>query len=899
MTIKTIGVAVDPSQARQGGAVVRREFESMGAAAIDFEKMAKKGVDGASASFGALATRVNKATGVTRNYSKDVVSSSVSMGKALHDLQAKWDPIFASSMRYERELNDLNKALKFGVISQSTYNSQLEILGGRFLATGEQAGLASKQFGRMFAAAGGRNNRFIIQNTSNQFADMAVQLEMGTDAARVASQQLPQLLMVFGPLGAALGAAAAVGIPLVSMLFSMSDASGEAVDETQDLADVVTDLGSANSRLQKILSLTVQGSEAVVRQYGVESAAVTDLVAARERLAKDEVYRAVDSSLSVIEKSFGSVTSQVRFMGQETEVTLELLERMGGMTTFKFGAAELGKINHTITDMREETGLTKTAVDQLYVSMAKAKTVDTFEEKTSAVVEMRKALEGAKHELGSLNPVAQEMLSNILKLEGEMTSFGNAGEIAMVKVRNAAQDALGELVQTAFLSTLDDRGRALERANRDFEQASEIMKKAESSQEELTEATQAHGVILASINKKFDEKATEARTRAQKKEANELDRLNRKKIAASDLLARKAGQEHDAAQRFLEQLTLAHLKASGDRSAVADAEYQRQLERIDGLALSEADKATSRLLAFELTEKKKTDILTQEAEKRRDAQVSLASLDIALGGDSEVADAWGDKTSQTETVKEALALRVIAEEEAAELIYQINYNAAKRLDELERSRQAGILSNAELTFSSLSDIAKGFADEQSGIYKAMFAVSKGFAIAQSLIKIQQAAAEVLADPTAFTPAQKIANAAIIAAQGASIVGNLTAVSGKGFQIGGYSGDMATNKVAGVIHGQEYAVNAQGTKRNRATLEAMNRGAVVPLNQGGLKLVIEHRGSPMTYRQAPSSSPGEMRVIAEQVLVERGPDMMAEEAGNSYSSFNQELQGTFAIEKTAS
>lgn len=44
-----------------------------------------------------------------------------------------------------------------------------------------------------------------------------------------------------------------------------------------------------------------------------------------------------------------------------------------------------------------------------------------------------------------------------------------------------------------------------------------------------------------------------------------------------------------------------------------------------------------------------------------------------------------------------------------------------------------------------------------------------------------------------------------------------------YQMGGYTGNMATNAVAGVVHGQEFVAHAEATRRWRPQLEAMNSG----------------------------------------------------------------------------
>jgi TP901 family phage tail tape measure protein len=49
---------------------------------------------------------------------------------------------------------------------------------------------------------------------------------------------------------------------------------------------------------------------------------------------------------------------------------------------------------------------------------------------------------------------------------------------------------------------------------------------------------------------------------------------------------------------------------------------------------------------------------------------------------------------------------------------------------------------------------------------------------------------------------------------------------RGFSEGGFTGMYGTDQVAGMVHGQEFVVNAAATARNRAALEAMNNGRYV-------------------------------------------------------------------------
>ena len=123
--------------------------------------------------------------------------------------------------------------------------------------------------------------------------------------------------------------------------------------------------------------------------------------------------------------------------------------------------------------------------------------------------------------------------------------------------------------------------------------------------------------------------------------------------------------------------------------------------------------------------------------------------------------------------------------------------------------------------------------EQSTAFKIMFAAEKAFAIARSVIAIQTGIAQASALPF---PAN-LGAMATVAAQTASIVANIKSVIDTGFKDGGYTGNYGTSQVAGVVHGKEFVVNAEGTRRNRAALEAMNSGATLSGGGGMVQPVI--------------------------------------------------------------
>ncbi|HDZ0465147.1 TPA: phage tail length tape measure family protein, partial [Klebsiella pneumoniae] len=141
----------------------------------------------------------------------------------------------------------------------------------------------------------------------------------------------------------------------------------------------------------------------------------------------------------------------------------------------------------------------------------------------------------------------------------------------------------------------------------------------------------------------------------------------------------------------------------------------------------------------------------------------------------------------------AKAGEITAEGEAR--MTSIRQRAADANQVIEAQKNTIISAATQSLFDSTADIMRTGFGEQSAIYKVAFAASKAFAIADSMVKIQQAIASGAV--SAPYPANIIAMASI-AAQTASIVSNIQAVSGVGFASGGYTGPGGKYQPAGIV-----------------------------------------------------------------------------------------------------
>ncbi|EPY4579707.1 phage tail length tape measure family protein [Klebsiella variicola] len=167
----------------------------------------------------------------------------------------------------------------------------------------------------------------------------------------------------------------------------------------------------------------------------------------------------------------------------------------------------------------------------------------------------------------------------------------------------------------------------------------------------------------------------------------------------------------------------------------------------------------------------------------------------------------------------AKAGEITAEGEAR--MTSIRQRAADANQVIEAQKNTIISAATQSLFDSTAEIMRTGFGEQSAIYKVAFAASKAFAIADSMVKIQQAIASGAV--SAPYPANFIAMASI-AEQTASIVSNIQAVSSVGFASGGYTGPGGKYQPAGIVHKGEYVFDQASTNRiGVSQLEALRNG----------------------------------------------------------------------------
>lgn len=129
---------------------------------------------------------------------------------------------------------------------------------------------------------------------------------------------------------------------------------------------------------------------------------------------------------------------------------------------------------------------------------------------------------------------------------------------------------------------------------------------------------------------------------------------------------------------------------------------------------------------------------------------------------------------QLERLRQARELQIETSKSYDQLEFEAAQQHADRMAQIEQAKTQVMLSSASQGFGALADIMKKSKGEQSGIYKAMFAASKAFAIADATVNAYSAISK------AWNSAPFPANLAAVAATTPQVMSVVSAISGANY-----------------------------------------------------------------------------------------------------------------------
>ncbi|MDA5624307.1 phage tail length tape measure family protein [Pasteurella multocida] len=280
----------------------------------------------------------------------------------------------------------------------------------------------------------------------------------------------------------------------------------------------------------------------------------------------------------------------------------------------------------------------------------------------------------------------------------------------------------------------------------------------------------------------------EARAKLEEQEKKALAQQNE----ALKIQADKA--ENQKGKSGTKSLAQDHLSALDLRYATEtqkiELNHQLQIKKIQQMSISEKDaraKGFSSALelrkhylalenqAFDKAMTDQKEKIRREEQERSDKVRSFFNEIRGSGNDPYVQnDIIRDE--QLAKAEEMHKQQLLSVEEFEKAKATIEDEYRKRKEDLDRESAIAQLSAVASLFDGLAGLMEATAGRNSSAYRTMFALSKSFQIAQSLLNLHAAVMKAMNDPTALTPAQKFANMAAVASAGANVLNQLKSVT---------------------------------------------------------------------------------------------------------------------------
>lgn len=210
----------------------------------------------ANAAVGHLDDLEKKVVAGTAEIDKRTQALAKADARYAEQLKTRYDPVYAAQKRYLAELEKIRVAEQLGALNAEQTEAAIQ------RALMQRTGAIQRVIGANNAlavsnvAAARSSGRFgnAIQQAGFQVGDFAVQVASGSGVLRPLIQQGTQLISMFGPWGAVIGAAGAVVGALATSLWDLGDATDEqtsAQKKWNDALDLSNELLLTSDELAK------------------------------------------------------------------------------------------------------------------------------------------------------------------------------------------------------------------------------------------------------------------------------------------------------------------------------------------------------------------------------------------------------------------------------------------------------------------------------------------------------------------------------------------------------------------------------------------------------------------------------------------------------------------------
>ncbi|OPD00886.1 phage tail length tape measure family protein [Pasteurella multocida] len=574
----------------------------------------------------------------------------------------------------------------------------------------------------------------------------------------------------------------------MSVLMTFKSVTGDIFKQTislaQDLAEVFkTDVASEARNLGRALETPTE-AVSILKRKGIElSESQQELI--KKFVESGEKAKAQELILHELQKRVGgagqaaandTVTGALDTLGQVTQELKEEFAKATGITDiFKKSVNGLAKAFIWLREKIAGPSDMEAYVNELEQSIKKNEELLKLKKQQALLAsstqywstssndaEIQRLENGLARQRGILAEARAELQKQKEKAKIEQDE---AEKLKQQKEDKEKQDA-----SLASINALNNRLKTRrEKLDAQYNKDIKMIESLTLSKEQIEEQGFQN---IEALRKAHIEKVT----KQYNAEKAELDKLESKKVAT-------------AKSSYQDQLSALDLRYATETQKI-ELNHQLQIKKIQQMSISEKDaraKGFSSALelrkhylalenqAFDKAMTDQKEKIRREEQERSDKVRSFFNEIRGSGNDQYVQnDIIRDE--QLAKAEEMHKQQLLSVEEFEKAKATIEDAYRQRKEDLDRESAQAQLSAAASLFDGLAGLMEATAGRNSSAYRTMFALSKSFQIAQSLLNLHAAVMKAMNDPTALTPAQKFANMAAVATAGANVLNQLTSIT---------------------------------------------------------------------------------------------------------------------------
>lgn len=601
-----------------------------------------------------------------------------------------------------------------------------------------------------------------MTGVGQQLQDIGVQAAMGTNELIILGQQAPQLASLFGSGGALVGAVIALGAAAANVLApSLMDSkdSADLLEEAMaSLGKIITETGGDVDVLtERILKLAKANQQAAKTEVALGITKAKDAIAASndiigEAITKADGWTNATGNMVAASSQIDDLDAIMKRFGITQEQALD------GSIPAAF-QNKISDLSTYVNTLGGEFGMTQTQALEFVRAadeFSKTKSVETAENLSNVINKVNEANGYANRSLVELGAtigenvrVMQDAADKAAVLESALDNIEQAASRSEEAIKRNAS-AINSLIESAKMEAATIGKGARERALYVAELAG-----ATDQEKELINV-QYDSIEAQERQIKAGKDAQSAAKKAASEAANEQKRLQGQYQSNENSLKKMA-----------QQLSIAGLSTQGLAKEAAELAAVYSLG--DGATQTQIEQAKQLAGAlFDLNEQKRRQAEIEGKRKEAGRFVEQTAFDAA----SPLEQIDIEEQAKIAKLEEYRNLELISLQEFETTKNNIIKQAADERAAIELARNSMILSASSDFFGGMADLVGAFAGEQSGAYKALFAVSKGFAIANAALQLQTAIANASALPWP-TNLPAIGQAVSLGAQIASSIGGMS------------------------------------------------------------------------------------------------------------------------------